>query len=187
MISTTGSAITPRDFNQDTKDPMRDEWSSGAMAHLVKALNGTPVAIVLDKQTGFCEVNVTLGGVRANGRGHFEVLVQRTYSDGTTGGCWYLLFQVGTVITLGKETPGLGARYTAYQAYSEEQTQAIRKLQDAMMAELGIGDRYQLPRGKWAARSFPGYVHASYTPEKTLDEPGYTWKRYNADELINAK
>jgi hypothetical protein len=188
MISATGSAITPRDFNKDTKDQQRDEWSPGAMDHLVKALNGAPVAIVLDKQTGFCEVNVTLGGVRANGRGHYEVLVQRTYSDGKTGGCWYLLFQVGAVITLGEETPGLGSRYTAYQAYSEERTRAIRQLQDALMVELGIDDRYQLPRGKWAARSFPGFVHASFDPEKR--ERGgllYTWKRYEASALAAAE
>ena len=183
MISTTGSAIQPQDFNPNTKDPQRHEWSAGAMHHLVKALNGQAVAVVLDKRTGFTEVNVTLGGVRQNGRGFFELLVQRTYSDGKTGGCWYLLFQVGMVMTLDRDGEGLGARYIARESFNEEQTRAIRKLQDEMMTELGIEDRYQLPRGKWDCSSFPGYVHASFKPEKILDPVRYTWRRYSADAL----
>lgn len=181
MTSGTGSAINARDFNSNTKDPHRDEWSSGAMHHLVKALDGAPVAIVLDKYTGFSEVNVTLGGVRQTpGYGTFQVLVQRVYSDGKPGGCWFPLAEVGTVITLGDSN----ARWTAKDTYREEQTLAVRKLQDQMMADLGIDDRYQLPRGKWEARMFPGFAHASFTPEKFSDPVSYTWKRYASKDLV---
>lgn len=183
MTSTTGSAISPRDFNKNTKDPLRDEWNSGAMHHLVKALNGQPVAIVLNKATGFVEVNVTLGGVRQTpGYGTFQVLIQRVYSDGTTGGCWYPLFQVGTVIELGDSL----ARWDAVRAYSEEQTAAIVALQNKMMEELGAKDRYSLPRGTWEARVFPGYVHASFSPEKFGGPVKYTWKRFEAKALAGA-
>lgn len=186
MTSTTGSAITARDFNKDTKDTRRDEWTPGAMHHLIKALGGRQVAIVLDTSTGFSEVNVTLGGVRPTpGYGTFQVLVQRVYSDGKTGGCWYPLAQVGVVMILDRDGEGLGAKYEAQRSYSDEQTAAIRKLQDKMCDELQISDRYNLPRGKWAARSFPGYVHASYTPERILDKPGYTWQSYRSDELAS--
>lgn len=184
MISATGSAINARTFNNNTKDPNRDEWTGGAMQHLVDALKGAPVAIVLDKQTGFTEVNVTLGGVRPGGSGsHAHVLVQRVHSDGTTGGCWYPLFQVGTVIELGDSR----ARWTAIDTHREEQTRAIRKLQEHLMAELGIDDRYKLPRGKWECTSFPGYVHASFDPEERGGSVRYTWKRYSSADLVAAK
>lgn len=184
MTSTSGSAITPRDFNSNTKDPQRDEWSPGAMQHLVNALKDAQVAIVCDKQTGFAEVGVTLGGVRVNGYGHHEVLVRRTYSDGTSGGCWYLLFQVGAVMVLDRESEGLGARYEAYRSYSQEQTRAIAKLRKEMGAELGIED---FPRGTWEARSFPGRVHASFRPEKILDPVRFTWRSYTSKELADAE
>lgn len=183
MISTTGSAINARDFNKNTKDADRDNWISGAMHHLVKALNGAPVAIVLDKHTGFTEVNVTLGGVRQTpGYGTFQVLVQRTFSDGQTGGCWYPLFKVGAVIELGNSR----ARWTALEAYGEEQTLACRKLQDEMVSDLGVADRYALPSGKWEARVFPGFVHASYDPQSYTAPVSYRWKRYESKDLANA-
>lgn len=183
MISQTGSAITAQDFNHNTKDPLRNEWSPGAMHHLIKALNGAPVAIVLEKATGFAEFNVTLGGVRKTpGYGTFQVLVQRTYSDGKTGGCWYPLYSVGTVIELGNSH----ARWDALRSYSDEQTRAIVQLQHDMMGELEIENRDALPRGTWEARVFPGYVHASYTPEKFGAPVKYTWKRYQTKDLVKA-
>lgn len=181
MTSNTGSAVNARDFNKNTADTNRDEWLPGAMHHLVKALNGAQVAIVLDKHTGFAEFNVTLGGVRqAPGYGTFQVLVQRAYSDGTTGGCWYPLFKVGTVIELGNSR----ARWEAMDTYGEWQTLAICKLQDQMVADLGVEDRYALPSGKWEARVFPGQVHASFAPEKFSDPVKYTWKAYRVADLI---
>lgn len=181
MTSTTGSAISPRDFNQNIKDPLRDEWTSGAMHHLTKALNGAPVAVVLDKSTGFAEINVTLGGVRQTpGYGTFQVIVKRVHSDGTQGGCWYPLFKVGTVIELGDSS----ARWTAVRAYREEQTAAIVALQKEMAAELGAKDRSELPRGTWDASMFPGYVHASFKPESYRGPVNYTWKRYESAALV---
>lgn len=183
MISGTGSAIAPRTFNSDTTDKLRDRWTAGAMHHLIKALGDTPVAIVLDKHTGFAEVNVTLGGVRPTSSGGFQVLVNRVYPDGVTGGCWYDLFNAGAIITLGDTD----ARWIAVKTYREEQALAIRKLQDKMMAELGIDDRYQLPRGKWGCSSFAGYVHASFTPGSYTGPVRYTWERYSSDSLVAAK
>lgn len=189
MTSTSGSAITARDFNRNTQDPRRDEWTPGAMHHLVKALNGTAVAIVCEKNTGFAEVNVTLGGVRENGYGHYEVLVNRVYSDGTTGGCWYLLFKIGAVITLDSRADqvGLGARYEAVKTLGEERRQGIRKLQDHMMAQLGVEDREQLPRGKWECSSFPRHVHASFTPESYTGPVKFTWQAYHSADLVPAE
>lgn len=188
MTSGTGSAIQARDFNKNTKDPLRDEWGPGAMQHLVNALNGSPVAIVLDKHTGFAEVNVTLGGVRQTpGYGTFQVLVKRVYSDGTTGGCWYPLYQVGTVIVLDRGSEGMGARYNALMAYMDERSAASRKLQAEMVADAGVEDPSELPRGKWEVRSFPGYVHASFSPEKILGPGRYTWKRYETADLLAEK
>lgn len=181
MISGTASAISARDFDRNAKDT-RDEWTPGAMHHLIKALNGAPVVIVLDKRTGFAGMNVTLGGVRqAPGFGTFEVLVKRIYSDGKTGGCWYPLFQVGTVIELGTSN-----RWNAIDAYQEERTRAIRKLQAEMVVSLGVKDVYAMPRGAWEARVFNGFVHASFAPEKFNGPVKYTWKRYSSAELAEA-
>lgn len=182
MISNTGSAINARDFNRDTKDPDRDTWSAGAMHHLVTALDGAPVAIVLDKQTGFVEFNVTLGGVRENGRGFHEVLVERTHVNGTNSRCWYLLFKVGTVIQLGES----GARWEALESYSEEGTRAVVQLQHDMMDKLGIENRDALPRGTWSVSHFPRFVHASFKPESDRDPVKFMWRRYSSAQLANA-
>jgi hypothetical protein len=183
MASSTGSAISARDFSDKVTDPNRDEWSSGAMHHLVKALNGSPVAIVLDKSTGFAEVNVTLGGVRQNpGYGTFQVLVKRVHSDGTTGGCWYPLFQVGTVIELGDSR----ARWIARESYRTEKSAAIRRLHDEMADDLATEHLDDFPAGEWEASMFPGFVHASFRPESYCGPVNYTWKRYESKDLATA-
>ena len=180
MISSTGSAITARDFNDNTNDSHRDEWNSGAMHHLVKALKGAPVAVVLDKRTGFVEFNVTLGGVRQTpGYGTYQVLVERTYSDGTTGGCWYPLLKVGAVIVLGESR----ARWEALESYREERIRAVTKLGEKLARQLGVNSRYDLPHGKFDARLFPGLVHVSFQPESYRGELSYTWEQYTSAEL----
>jgi hypothetical protein len=184
MISSTGSATNARDFSKRTTDPHRDDWNAGAMHHLVQALGDSPVAIVLDKATGFTEVGVTLGGVRQTpGYGTYQVLVQRVHSDGTTSGCWFPLFKVGTVI----ELKAMGnAHYTALSSYAEEKTRAVRRLQDEMMAELSIQDRYQLPKGTWNASVFNGFVHVSFQPESFTGPVEYRWERYASSVLATA-
>lgn len=183
MASSTGSAISARDFSDKVADPNRDEWNSGAMHHLVKALNGSPVAIVLDKGTGFTEVNVTLGGVRQTpGYGTFQVLVQRAHSEGTNSDCWYPLFKVGTVIELGDSH----ARWTALESYRVEKSAAIRRLRNEMVDELATEHLVELPKGTWEASMFPGFVHASFRPEGYRGPVTYTWKRYESRDLVNA-
>lgn len=180
-VSTTASAIEARDFSERVTDPNRDEWKSGAMHHLIKALAGAPVAVVLEKATGFTMVNVKLTGVRQTpGYGTFQVLVEDTYSDGNTGRCWYPLYKVGTVIELGKSR----ARWVALDSYREERTQAVLRLQGEIRTKLGLEDNQPLPRGEWDAQVFNGYVHASFAPpfgkERVI---GYTWKRYASADL----
>lgn len=183
MTSTSGSAINARDFGQPTTDPNRDEWQAGPMIHLVEALQGRPVTIVLDKRTGYTQVNVILGGVRQTpGYGTFQVLVQSVHEDGTTGRCWHRLPDVGTVIEMGFHR----GRWDAMDSYRNERSAAIRKLQDEMVENLGLKDRYELPRGKWDARIFPGDVHASFTPEKCGDPVKFTWKPYSRKDLAAA-
>jgi len=183
VITTSGSAINARDFEQDRSEADRDTWKPGPMHHLVMALDGARVLIVVDRRTGYTEVGVTLGGVRKTpGWGTYQVLIQREHEGGKTSGCWYPLMNVGTVIEL-TELGSTGARWTALQAYREQKSQAICKLQAAMVQELGLSDTAALPRGKWDARVFPHEVRASFTPEKILDPVPYTYRSYSLADL----
>jgi hypothetical protein len=186
MTSTTAAAINASDFHathgRKRDGNRRDTWSPGAMRHLVKALDGAPVVIVCEKATGFTEANVTLGGVRESGYGSYQVLVQRDHSDGTTSACWYPLDKIGVVITLGDSAP----RWKAIDAYREEHTRAVRRLQDDLVARLGVASRYDLPRGTWDASLLGHSVHASFAPADHQGPLNYTWRSYPSDSLADA-
>lgn len=56
-------AVTARDFSTRVNDPVRDQWTPGKLRNLITALNGSPVAIITDAQTGTTQLGVRLTGV----------------------------------------------------------------------------------------------------------------------------
>lgn len=177
-MNASGSAINPADFNKNTKDPDRHEWTPGQMRHLVRALGDTPVAIVLEKATGFSLVNVQLRDVRKTpGYGTFQVLVAAPLSDGTIQLCWYSLNNVGTVIILGASR----ARWTALDTFRKEESAAKRKAYPLWEKQY---EGRQQPAGKWTVRSSAYDVTVSFMPDSLRDQ--YDYWTFPAADLLDA-
>lgn len=173
-----GTAINPTDFNKDTKDPNRNTWTPGQMRHLVKALGDTPVAIVLEKATGFSLVNAQLRNVRKTpGYGTFAVLVAVPLSDGTIHHCWYSLNHVGTVIVLGESN----ARWTALDTFRNEESAAKRRVYPLWEKKY---EGRQQPKGKWTVRSSAYDVTVSFNPDSLRDQ--YDYWTFPAADLQDA-
>lgn len=116
-----GNAFTPSDFSKRVTDSDRDRWTLHKALYTVEAIAGAPVVIVSNAQTGHTKVNVTLGRIRQTpGYGTHEVEIISRYSDGTTGQCFYSLYDIGTIINLGD-----GSINTALLAEGEDRSAAI--------------------------------------------------------------
>jgi hypothetical protein len=153
MTSTTASTITARDFSDRTTDTLRDRWTQGKMRHVVAALDGRPVVVVLEAGTGFTMVGVRLLGVRDNFYGGAgRVLVESTFEDGTTSVLAYRLEDVGPIVELEGPVVGGGVRFRAVETYRAEVSAAIRFAQE----------RHGKPEGRnWGAWRV-GYVGADF-------------------------
>ncbi len=157
--STTSTAILASDFSASTKDFDRDRWTVGKLAVLVEALDGAPVAIICDKQTGFTEVGVTLraayrSATAANGR----VEVVRPHLVGQEGEvCAYRIDDIGsTIIPLAPTR----AKWDALRLYSAVCSAGIAAARPSIEAE---GCRY----GAYTASLIGAReVAVRYTPQR---------------------
>lgn len=118
MITTC--AVRPVNFinKRDMK-----EWNVGMLRHLVHALNGSPVAITVDGQTGHTLVGAKLIGV-TGGRGGYNYPHLIVEHDGVR--TIFLIFKLGeTIIPLESRD----AKWTAIKTYSAERTHALSIVQ----------------------------------------------------------
>lgn len=166
--TTTGSAIEARDFSAKTTDTLRDVWTRGKMRHVIAALNGGPVAVVIE---GLAFVGVTLlheGAGRLPG-GQGRVRIRHYLADGTTQDTDYRLETVGTIIALGDPQ----AKWTALTTYREEVSAAITK------ARMEHGEAEGRAWGAWTGEVASEGVWVRYTPHTGhpafADQRGTRW------------
>lgn len=156
--SYAATTIEARDLSDTLTDPLRETWTAGKMRHVVAALNGTRVAIVVEKSTGFTMADVRLLNVTPTGLTNdgARVIVESTLSDGTVMPTRYDLHGIGPIVTLDPEadrTDG-GPKFRALNTAREEKAAAISKVREEM------GDPY----GTFTATLGLNYVDVLYTP-----------------------
>jgi hypothetical protein len=138
--SSTSTVILPGDFNKNTADPNRHHWTAGQLRHVVAALAGTPVAVVVDNQTGHTVVGVTLLAVTYNRPGH-DLLVEYTHADPsgavTTSRTRHRIHSIGQpILPLGKPNGGLTeAKWIATDSVREEGSAAIKVVREGKYGE----------------------------------------------------
>lgn len=167
--SHTSCAILASDFSRSTSDQLRRQWTGGKMRHLIDALNGAPVVIIIDEQTGFAMVNVRL---RLSMLPNEFVTVESTLPDGTVHQVDYRLWKLGeTIIPL---TGALdNVKWNALRAYNDEQDAAIR------LASAAHGAPEGRSWGNWAATPTGGKAtRVTYTPITTNEHYRDKWGTY---------
>lgn len=97
--TTCSTAITARDFSSSITDANRNRWTAEKLDVLIPALAGVPVAIIVDRQTGFAEIGVKIVGTYDIGMGHPYVTIERP--NGTSTSYWAPLLG-DTIIPLEK-------------------------------------------------------------------------------------
>lgn len=183
MTSQTTSAILPTDFNKNTADKNRHLWTPGQMRHLIKVLNGHPVILITDNQTGHAQFNVTLEGVRQTpGYGTFQVLIRHEYAPGKANRTWTSLYSLGETIMFMPGAPREVSKWKVLDSYREECSAATAYARAKWEAE--EPDLY----GKYEATPFDYEVHVRFTSQKP-EHRGMGWlapsktMRIRLDEL----
>lgn len=153
----TTTAISSRDFG-NAKD-YRVEWTAGALRHVIKALDGAPVALTVDGQTGHTVMNVVLVSLRTSFYGdHAELIVRYPAGHETA----HLVFKLGEVIIPLAETEKhrntSGPKWQALKTYDEEKAAAVAR------AQREHGETEGRAWGVWAAKPALRYVYVEYTP-----------------------
>lgn len=156
------TAILASDFSSRTTDVLRDQWTAGKLRHLIAALDGQPVAIVIDSYTGSTLVGVTLERLvgKMHGSGH-NVVIASTLPDGTVQRTAYRTEALGlTIIPLAPEDGTKGAKWVALDTYREEASAVIR-LANAKMTAAGREGGW----GRWETLALADGVSAFYHPQ----------------------
>lgn len=157
-IRTTTTAIRTTDFSETVTDPNRHTWTAGALRHVIAALDGAPVIIVTDDETGHALVNVTLVGLGTGWSTGYTVGIKSNYEDGTGSTIWHRLQGLGDTIIPLAQPHGRNAKWVATKSYMDESSFAVELAQ----AQHGKGEGREW--GNWSAS--PGYegVTVTYQP-----------------------
>lgn len=154
---TSTTALTSRDFG-NAKD-FHVEWTAGALRHVIKALDGVPVALVVSFQTGHTVMGVVLVGLRTSFHGDHPELIVR-YPEGHETA--HLVFTLGeTIIPLAqteKHYRGGGPKWEALKTYAEEKSAAV------LRAQREHGETEGRAWGVWCAKPALHHVYVEYTP-----------------------
>ena len=173
----TTCVIRAQDFSDSVTDVNRNEWTAGKLRHVIAALDGSPVIITTDRQTGHTLVNVTLVGIREGFSGQLQLGIHSVYSDGTKSTIWHLIFMLGdTIVPLANG----GAKWAAKKSYRDEQSYAVE------LAQAEHGEPEGRSWGKWNVRSGHRNVVVDYQPH--TDNPAFAdkhgergWWTYSLD------
>ena len=123
--STSSCVIEFKDF-----DHTAQVWARGYLEHIIKLLDGRPVAVVVDKQTGHTEIGVRLVGVAARQFQGYGLVVERTHSDGTVGRTNFSLWSIGWILPLGdNETRSGNVKWKALESYRKASMSVIQQAQ----------------------------------------------------------
>lgn len=171
MTSSVVQAVLASDFSNRTTDVLRNRWTPAKMRHLVTALQGAPVTIVLDAQTGFAMTDVTLGLPRPGMSHSWKVPVTSRFADGTTQTVGYDLASVGPCIV----TKSSRAKRDALDTWREEGSAAIRVARRALP-----GDLY----GKWTAEPGIDSVAVTFESQAEADRGRKVYTRVSLAEVL---
>ncbi|MER5578957.1 hypothetical protein [Streptomyces massasporeus] len=141
--------ITPEDFNPSTADPHRSRWSGSEVGTIVQALGEQPVAITVNRSSGFTLVGVNLIEVTHRGWSHGSPHVLIRGRGLPKAGVWYDLYQCGMILPLEAESfvqPGGDAKWRALKIF-DQQTRAAVDAARAHERGLAAGRHY----GSWRA------------------------------------
>jgi hypothetical protein len=183
-ITSTTAPIAPEDFksNLHRKEAWGkfSEWNAGPMRHVIEALGGTPVVIVMDKRTGFTLVGAVLVDVRSRRSGGQGIAVSTECAktpQNPQGITVYPLRSVGLVIPLQSTTHGQGR--AAVQAESRELELAERIYRESLPAER--------PEGRVEVTSHGNEIHAGYRRTSYADRlPTPNWARITLEQVQEA-
>lgn len=179
LVTGLTTAISARDFTP-AKDYRRVEWNSGALRHVVAALVGKPVMIIVDAQTGSVQLGAKLLRVQHSLRSNYDEIVLDYMGQHTA----YKIFNIGeTIVPLIDEMGTKSAKWNALATYRIEKQNAVAKA----CADHGPSEGREW--GKWEAKLFTSTVQVTYTPSK--DNPHYADKagergywEYSIDEIV---
>jgi hypothetical protein len=144
-------------------------WSVGSIRHVIKALNGQPVAVELDNQTGWTLVGAVLTEAYDN---RLSVCTEDAKtSQNPTGLTRYFLPKVGVIVGLGNSSK--------YDAISFERTE------HELARKLFLADFPDLPQGKLETRSTARGVVVSHQPT-SYTEGRYQHRDYSLAQLQEA-
>lgn len=170
----TSCAILASDFSQRTTDTNRESWTAGKMRTLLKRLGDTPVAIVVDKQTGHAQIGVTLVRVAARMSGGDGVVVRDQLGHETN----FRLSSIGTTIIPLAETR---AKWEALRDQMELRSALIGAGMALAKAEgfepEGRGGRWELNADtvEPGADRGQGRGQVSYRPASFSQKGWYSW------------
>lgn len=147
----------------------RSMWSVGSIRHVIKALNGQPVAVELDRQTGWTLVGAVLTEAYDN---RLSVCTEETKTaQNPTGLTRYFLPKVGVIIGLKSSSK--------YDAIGFERTE------HELARKLFLADFPDLPEGKLETRSNARGVVVSHQPA-SYSEGRYQHRDYSLAQLQEA-
>lgn len=180
-ITSTSGVIAPEDFksNLHRKEAWGkfSEWNAGPMRHVIDALNGTPVVIVMDKRTGFTLVGAVLVDVRSRHSGGQGIAVSTEdckTPQNPEGITVYSVRSVGVIIPLQSTTHG--QREAAMQAERRELELAERIYRESLPE-----DR---PAGHVEVSAHENEVHAGYRRDSYADRrPTPNWARISLAQV----
>jgi hypothetical protein len=186
MNVTSTCAILASDFSPSTTDKLRRNWSVGKMAHVIAALDGAPVAITTDRQTGHTLVGVQLISAFQGGAGRGpRVQVRMTHTDGTTQDTNYYLWNVGEAIIPMERAEGSDAKWKALESFRRQCSEAIKAAQEEH------GESEGRAWGSWEATPIDATsVGVRYTPSTGnpafADRWGTRWSGNVRTEAVTA-
>lgn len=106
--------IRPEDFNHNTADKLRHRWTYDQMAAVVEALDGAPVLIETERQTGHAwEYRLT----RVSAGYHSGGSVLAVLED-QDHGTWFPLYKIGVIMDA---RPFSRAKWDALDLYRKAQ------------------------------------------------------------------
>lgn len=173
------SAIYAKDFTSNLHDKSaaggtKHSWNAGGLRHVVKVLQGRPVAIELDTMTGYTQVNVTLVDVRSRMSGGEGLAVAdpaTASAQNPRGITVFPVRKVGVIIPL---VGGFGSdKYAAID--SERREHGIAR-------ELFYAETGKLSNGAYEQTSGMYSVTASHRPS-TFRDGSYQYRKFTLDQI----
>lgn len=162
--STTTTAIQARDFSDRVTDQLRDQWTAGKLRHLIAALNGRPVTLVTDNQTGHALFNVRLDSVIDGGGGWSDrVRITSTFSNGETQTLAHRTPSLGPVIYVIPDADGTldRVKWDAKDTWREECSAAYSVATAKRNNRIPDAGSF----GRWSARPTADAVEVSWNPD----------------------